>query len=368
MISIILTLDYEIYGDGSGDVKQDMIIPTNRILKICDKYEAKLTLMFEVLEYLAFKREEKNDTLKLNYSPSKEIEKQARQIVKKGHDVQLHLHPQWINAKYYKNKWKLNLKTWRLPNLSDTNQDVNDISTISGVLFQGKKILDRMLIPNKKDYECLAFRSGAWCIQPEKKIIQAMKYAGLLVDSTVFKGGYINNDSYFDFRQAFHNYNYWWTELDDICKKGKKGENIAELPIYSQMKPFVYNLKFTKLKNIIMKNNNNYNRKSSNISNKNSDIMIILKNIFKTYPIKWNMNTMSYSELYSFLENVIIKEKNNPNEIPLIMIGHSKAFYNDENFEKFLKMVNEKIISKNLAKFQTLGEFIKKNIKGDLNN
>ena len=38
MRTLFLTLDYELYGNGSGDVFHHIIEPTDRILKIAEKY------------------------------------------------------------------------------------------------------------------------------------------------------------------------------------------------------------------------------------------------------------------------------------------------------------------------------------------
>ena len=51
MIPLILSLDYEIFGNGAGDVIRDVIEPTQRMLRICDRHGAKMTIMFEVGEY-----------------------------------------------------------------------------------------------------------------------------------------------------------------------------------------------------------------------------------------------------------------------------------------------------------------------------
>jgi len=45
--------------------------------------------------------------------------------------------------------------------------------------------------------------------------------------------------------------------------------------------------------------------------------------------------------MYEFLTEAVKKEclTNEKLEIPLVMIGHSKDFFNDKNFEKFIKTV-----------------------------
>ena len=93
LIDLVLSFDYELFGNGSGDVRGDMIGPAERLLTICDRYGAKVSFMLEVGEYWAMKRAEQEGSLRLDYSPSREIEQQVRDAVQHGHDVQLHLHP-----------------------------------------------------------------------------------------------------------------------------------------------------------------------------------------------------------------------------------------------------------------------------------
>ena len=42
--SILLTLDYELYGDGTGDVLRDVVKPTERILSICERFGCRITI------------------------------------------------------------------------------------------------------------------------------------------------------------------------------------------------------------------------------------------------------------------------------------------------------------------------------------
>ena len=60
-LKLILTADYEVFGNGSGCVKKCMVEPTIRMLDICDKYGAKLTLFVDVCEYWAFKKKLPNN-------------------------------------------------------------------------------------------------------------------------------------------------------------------------------------------------------------------------------------------------------------------------------------------------------------------
>ena len=49
MKTLLLTLDYELFGDGSGDVFKHIVEPTNTIIDEAERYGAKMTVFFERL-------------------------------------------------------------------------------------------------------------------------------------------------------------------------------------------------------------------------------------------------------------------------------------------------------------------------------
>ena len=51
-----MTLDYEVWGNGKGNVLSCMIDPTNRLLNIADRFKIKTTIFVDVCEYWAFKQ------------------------------------------------------------------------------------------------------------------------------------------------------------------------------------------------------------------------------------------------------------------------------------------------------------------------
>ena len=56
-MNYILTFDYELFGDGSGDLFLDVINPMQNILNICNSKNIKLTIFFEILEFIEIKKE-----------------------------------------------------------------------------------------------------------------------------------------------------------------------------------------------------------------------------------------------------------------------------------------------------------------------
>src|SRR5690554_1974022 len=169
-MNLILTFDYELFGDGTGNVFTHIIEPTNTILDLCQKHGIKTTLFFEVLEYLKLKEEwEKSNTMGYTKNPIKAIEHQIQQAAKDGHDIQLHIHPQWHNAKYQNGKWELDLSNWRLGNFKG-----EDNYGIKELISECKTALEELIQPVKPEYKCIGLRAGGYNIMPSAEVYSAM--------------------------------------------------------------------------------------------------------------------------------------------------------------------------------------------------
>ena len=101
---------------------------------------------------------------------------------------------------------------------------------------------------------------------------------------------------------------------------------------------------------------------SHNASNstKKSFIDSFLNLFNEDYPLKWDFCKQSSNEMIHFLEIGIQKYKNNEKDVPLVMIGHSKDFFNRRAFEIFLKYCSNKY-SKHI-KFSSFQDFVDRNI------
>ena len=142
--SLMFTLDYELFGDGSGTVIREQVNPTSSLINIFDQYNAKLTIFFEFGQYKAMKLAGMINDCQL-------IENQLIDAIKRGHDVQLHYHPTWYNAKYINGLFSL-------------NESLFDISfmepnIIRSEISWGKEFLETLIKPYNKDYKCIAFRA-----------------------------------------------------------------------------------------------------------------------------------------------------------------------------------------------------------------
>src|SRR6476646_8210316 len=100
MVECILTVDYEIYGDGHGSLKDLVYEPARRLKSLFDEAGAKLVIFVEAAEL------EKIDALGCDPAIN-DVKRQIREFHRDGHEIALHIHPQWCNARYQDGAWKL---------------------------------------------------------------------------------------------------------------------------------------------------------------------------------------------------------------------------------------------------------------------
>lgn len=354
MIHLILSLDYEIFGNGAGDVMRDIIQPTNRLLNICDKHGAKMSIMFEVGEYRTFEQYASQLRKDLGYSPCEQMKRQAIDAVRRGHDVQMHLHPQWVGAEYDKGVWQLCNSYWRLADLPGGLGSKSQITSITGALHTGKQTLEDMIKPVKGDYECVCFRAGGFYAKPSENIISAMKRVGLRADSSVVKGYKTSTPFEVDYSHVKTDKAAWWTTDTELTAEGKSGENIVELSVSSRMQPYWKNFKKTKLRAALKRRRAERVSHNKHATNKDissvPDCSTVLKRLLRNCPSTFDFCKLSSRDMLRR-----IKEHTKHPEQPIVMIGHSKDFDNDREFDKFLASLckNENV------SFQSMSDYVR---------
>ena len=219
-IGLILTNDWEIFGDGTGDYFEIQHNPLAELLGLMKEFDARITIMAEVGQQFA------HIALSDRFDRAKEISSSwegiLKDAIKSGSDVQLHIHPQWLNADFDSGKWLLNMDKWAISSL--------DGETIEALILKGKSYLETLLKSVKKDYQCLAFRAGAYCIQPSQVIIEKLLKAGIICDTSVTRG--LINEGFYDFSDAHSNILPWICSENSVTKQGNSG--LMEIPIYSK--------------------------------------------------------------------------------------------------------------------------------------
>ncbi|MCP5382487.1 MAG: polysaccharide deacetylase family protein [Kordiimonadaceae bacterium] len=216
-MKILLTFDYELFfGQNSGSLDNCLINPTNYLIKILNQYDVKATFFVDV-GYIDCLNRNRKDYLELDIEYNK-ITSHISSLSNSGHDIQLHIHPHWKDCNFNGKIWDIDTRRYRLHDFpeEEVDQIVKDYKNKLEEIT-GKRII--------------AYRGGGWCIQPFEHIKKALLSNGVIIDSTVFKGGYYQSDThYFDFHEAEEK--TIWRFEDDPNNEEKSG-SFVEIPISS---------------------------------------------------------------------------------------------------------------------------------------
>jgi len=345
MFGIVFTLDYEIHGNGDGSPYDLIIEPTSRLLNLFNSYDAKVTIMADVAEIIKF--EEYFEKHKRDDFYFEKIKEQLGTTLINGHDVQLHIHSSYFNAKYKQRKWH---QDWDEYNLAEL-----DITRMKFIIKTCKEYLENLLRPFKMDYSCNVFRSANWSVMPSKNIIRALIENNIKIDTSVFKYGKRNDRIKFDYSDAYHNLLPWPVDEDDVCKKFEKSE-IFEFPIYSELKSVPNFLTLNRLYRLFQSFKHKHERVASTngtFQNKNFNLNKALAFLFIKHAWKMDFNQCSANQLINTLKQIEKKNEFGNLNLPIVLIGHSKLFSrrNEKNLMKFLKFIKENNKKYYFAKF-----------------
>lgn len=213
-MNILLTYDYELFfGESSGSIEKCQIKPTNDLLNLAKGKEVFFTFFVDVGQLIAF---EKYPELKDDLERLKE---QINDIIESGHDVQLHIHPHWENAVYKNGNWEMNISGHY--KLADHSEE-----EIKRIVVSYKRYLDQLI-----GRKTTVYRAGGWCIQPFELLAEVFKEEGLLFDSSVIPGDFMETTEYaIDFRDAPDKGKYNFE--NDVCVEEESG-TFTEYPISS---------------------------------------------------------------------------------------------------------------------------------------
>ncbi|MFH1931758.1 MAG: hypothetical protein ABIN18_09250 [Pseudomonadota bacterium] len=314
--------------------------------------------MVEIGELWAFEKDENRGfTEYLGYDPAARIQNQLVKVIKQGHDVQLHLHPQWLGAKWTKNGWQLDYSKYRLPDL--------DYHEMLDLFQRGRDYLETLLRPHCDDYSCIGFRAGNWITQPSSKYLRALYQAGLKSDTSVFKWGYVNKDwIYMDYRKANSNVLPWIVSWEDINRPGKDGE-IIEFPIYSEPVNLFSLLTVKRLmvaRHYLLEDRviaRSVNSSYSTPRKLKTTIWRKIYRLFHKYPKKFDFCKLTTREMLQMMENIRLcySDSQMVDHVPIVTIGHSKELGSAQGLSRFLRDVSRKF--GNSLEFVTYREVIR---------
>lgn len=317
MIECIFTIDYEIYGNGEGSLRELVYEPARELKRLFDKVAAKFVVFVESVEL------QRIDAYRTD-SAITEIRKQIREFYDEGFEIALHLHPQWCNAIYHNGRWLLDASEYNLCPLA--RERIEEI--VEDAITYLQNVLD---VP---DFNPLSFRAGNWLFQPTATAASVLARHNIKIDSSVFKGG-LQYKHKLDYRRALRN-GYFWRFDNDAATAEPTG-SLLEIPIYTAMVPFwkMVTGKRLRLQQKVTAGTGALRRRFDRLP----DLLRFRQ------PLKFDFCRMSLDELRSMLDRVIEDDRYSPQLLkPMVAIGHTKDLADLKTVEAFLSYVNEKQI------------------------
>lgn len=283
-IYILYSADYELFlGGNYCDESEVLINPTNNLLNVFENLKIPVTLFADIFSILCYK---KHNLLRFPES----AEAQLKDAIRRGHDVQSHIHPHWNYTQIMGNTYNVNLDYFLFGKL-DTDKEIL-YSKIRDNLMTSRIYLQNLLRQINSDYDCIAFRSGGYGLQPNSDIvIKALINSGFVIDSSIVPGLIAKtNVNEVDFSHVPKMANYY---LDcDVSTSSDNNQGIFEIPIasctFNAGEIFLYqmNVLFTFLQNKILQ--------------KKSDTCIFKE---RGYSIQQLENLPRHSKYYNFLKS-----------------------------------------------------------------
>lgn len=331
-VGLIFTTDYEIFGNGTGSVEKCMLKPTQGMAEVMEKFDAPLTVFLDVCEYWAFETEYEKGNLSEDYAS--QIRQQLQQLVKAGHDVQLHFHPQWLNYSYSDGDWDLDFDLWRISSLKYEDEEHPERS-LKKLFQKGKQTLEEILKPVKASYECNSFRAGAWSMQPEAEVLRAMRESGFKIDSTVAPEMQFEDDfTFYDFRKAPAAPQ--WNIQKDLLVPEEEG--LLEVPIFTTHVPLLKKLKFLGLKKSRGLELKPEGCTGSALASAGKTKLQKMKEVLGSGRSMFNFSDATSCEEMIYFAQQAIKRyaSRRENLVPVVAISHPKTFANQAQFQRFL--------------------------------
>lgn len=331
--NLLFTLDYEIHGNGDGNPMDLMIEPTYRLMNLLEQYNQRLIIMADVAEILCFKRyKEKTGSDDFHVVA---IEKQLQEAIKRGHDVQLHIHSSYFKAEWDGKHFDQCIEEYNMASLP--YERINEMVT------QCVEYLNKLLKPINNDYKVWLYRAANWSMMPTESLYKVLVENGLTHDTSVYKGGCQGGNVCYDYRDAYDNLLTYKASAADINKYDCNGK-LYEIPIYTEMHyfwDFISPIRIFRMIRAKFHKHKKHNKvATSDKISKNDNRKISVRSFFVKSPLKMDFNQVNGNGLIRMMKNInkrMIKE--DVKDIDVVLIGHSKSFipYNEKTLRRFLE-------------------------------
>lgn len=228
MLHVCITFDYELFfGKNYGTDQEVLFDPTAMLVDMLAREKVSATFFADTCSVARCSQLGRNEYVK-------DFTAQISDMYAKGQDVQLHIHPHWLNSWYQDGEWVFDSSSYRLQSFGfDKSKPVNAYSIIQ----EGKDYLESTLRKIDPAYQCIAYRAGGFALQPHQELVKALKENGIRVDSSAAPMLAAGGTNSYDFTQAPRQVNWhispqgqWWEN------RPQDQDALFEIPVATENK------------------------------------------------------------------------------------------------------------------------------------
>jgi hypothetical protein len=350
-IIVLIEDDWELRGNGLGDVESLQHKPAMFLLEQSKILGMKVTFMAETMQQLRLR-----SYLQRVPALQKQIDMwdwTLCEIKEQGHDVQLHLHPQWHEAPYRDGYFFLN-KKWNIASY--------DAFDRTKMIRAGIDYLENLLRPLDAHYHVHSFKAGSWGLQPSKDVMGELETFGIRIVMGPGKGiAYESEDFYADYNDIEDPHMPYYPKYDQVEKVSTKEEQIVVLPL-----PY-YSLGVNGAR---IKLKKKLGSKSASKKGMKEDAPEEIKSLAPMIPKKdgilqamtgdrtFDIGNACFEELKLGLDQVMERTlRLNAEVVPLVLQSHTKCYPgNEKDLAQFFHYLVKSY--GHVIEFQTLTEFL----------
>lgn len=220
---LIVSQDYELFFHRSGTIEKCLFEPCDALLKSAATYGYRVTFYVDAGMLVALAR------FAGRYaalgSELDRIRAHLASLAAAGHDIGLHVHPHWEDARFAGAAWHFDATRYRLADFTQP-----EASEIVGAYARA--------LGEASGVAPTTYRAGGFCIEPFHWIADALAGEGIDVDSSVVPGARLRDGvKGFDFRLAPAR--DWWRFARSPTEP-LEGGRFLEIPVTPQKLPISY--------------------------------------------------------------------------------------------------------------------------------
>ncbi len=327
MRHIALTVDYEIFGNGTGDVRQHVTEPAEHMARTLENVGAPLTVFVEMEEQTAFEENAAALESQLGYDPGALIRAQIANLAKRGHDFQLHLHPEWHRCAWRPDGWQLHR------NVNTVDALYEDQQAVTEYIRTRKTRLESYC-----DQRVTSYRCGAFAAQPGRKLLHALAANEFVIETSVVCG--MRRDEKFvqlDYRDAPRERRSWRVR-EDVARPNGAGA-LTEIPIHSLMGRRFHQITGQRLRAKFSKNvpKQGQGEMLDRFGISKRRPWSLLKFLWQPVPLKLDFHNVTPRKLMQWIHAAPTPHADDPLDV-LVLIGHTKEHVNPHAFEEFVRL------------------------------